>query len=152
MEAVFRAEIFGFYSRKFRSVPAGNHRKLAGIHRKKIRKFPLGILLPCSSDFRCFPAGSSDFPASFLQVPAGSGHRNVRHGYLLSYQYFLFWHEREVAPLVLLNIEKDYHLKENTATIFYSHLLSQNKLQENHSEFMCTALLKHVVHEIHTQY
>jgi hypothetical protein len=32
----------------------------AGTHRKKSRQFPAGILLPCSSDFRCFPAGSGD--------------------------------------------------------------------------------------------
>jgi hypothetical protein len=43
-------------------------------------QFSVGILLPCSSDFRCFPAGSGDFPASFLQNPARSGGRNHRRG------------------------------------------------------------------------
>jgi hypothetical protein len=36
---------------------------------RKTKNFPAGILLPCSSDFRCFPAGYGDFPASFLQDP-----------------------------------------------------------------------------------
>ncbi len=62
----------------FRWFPAENHRKLTGIHQKKSGQFPIGILLPCSSDLRCFPAGSGDFPASFLQDPAGSGGRNHR--------------------------------------------------------------------------
>ena len=39
-------------------LPAGKHRKLTGIHRKKIREFPAGILLPPSSDFPCFPVVS----------------------------------------------------------------------------------------------
>ncbi len=65
----------------FRPVPAGKYSKLTGIHRKKSRRFPVGILLPCFSDFRCFPAGSGDFPASFLQDPAGSGGRNHRPGF-----------------------------------------------------------------------
>ena len=80
VEAVFRPEIFRIFSDDFRSVPAGKHRKLAGIHRKKSGQFPAGILLPCSSDFRCFPAGYGGFPASFLQDPAGSGGRNLRPG------------------------------------------------------------------------
>jgi hypothetical protein len=39
-----------------------------------------GILLPCSNDLRCFPAGYVDFPASFLQDPAGFSGRNLRPG------------------------------------------------------------------------
>ncbi len=58
VEAVFRPEIFRIFSDDFRPVPAGKHRKLTGIHRKKSGQIPVGILLPCSSDFRCFPAGS----------------------------------------------------------------------------------------------
>ncbi len=80
MEAVFRPENFRIFSDNFRLVPAGKHRKSTGIHRKKSRRFPVGILLPCSSDFRCFPAGSGDFPASSLQDPGGSGGRNHRPG------------------------------------------------------------------------
>ena len=79
---------FRIFSDDFRPVPAGKHRKLTGIHRKKIRKFPVGILLPCSGDFRCFPAGSGDFPASFLQDPAGSGGRNLRPGVYVSISYW----------------------------------------------------------------
>jgi hypothetical protein len=55
---------------------------LTGICRKKSGRFLIGILLPYSSDFQCFPAGSGDFPASFLQNPEGSGDRNVRPGKL----------------------------------------------------------------------
>jgi hypothetical protein len=42
----------------FRPVLAGKHRKLTGIDWKKSGQFRVGILLPCPSDFRCFPAGS----------------------------------------------------------------------------------------------
>ena len=54
--------------------------ELVGNHRKKSGNFPAGILLPCFDDFRCIPAGSSVFSISFLQVPSGSGHRNLRPG------------------------------------------------------------------------
>ncbi len=80
VEAVFRPEIFRIFSNDFRSVPVGKHRRLVGIHRKKSENFLVGILLPCSSDFRCFPAGCGDFPSSFLKNPAGSGGRNHRPG------------------------------------------------------------------------
>ncbi len=66
-------KFLGFFPMISGRVSAGNHRKLAGIHRKKSEKFPAGILLPCSIDFWCFPAGYDDFPASFLQESAGSG-------------------------------------------------------------------------------
>ncbi len=69
VEAVFRPEIFRIFSNDFRSVPVRKHRNLAGIYRKKSENFPAGILLPCCSDFRCFPAGYVDFSASFLQDP-----------------------------------------------------------------------------------
>jgi hypothetical protein len=67
VEAVFRPENFRIFSNDFRSVPAGKHRDLTGIYRKKSENFPARILPPCSSDFLCFPAGYVDFPASFLQ-------------------------------------------------------------------------------------
>ena len=73
VEAVFQAEIFGFFPDKFQSVPVEKHKELTGSRRKKIRKFPFGILLSCSSDFRCFSAGSNDYPRFF---PAGS--RQIR--------------------------------------------------------------------------
>jgi hypothetical protein len=46
--------------------------KLIGIHRKKSKKFPVGILLP-------LPAISG----AFLQDPAGFSGRNLRHGHML---------------------------------------------------------------------
>ncbi len=73
-------KFFGF----FRWFSAGSCRKAQEVDRNRMEKsgqFRVGILLPCSSDFRCFPAGSGDFPGSFLQDPAGSGGRNHRPGY-----------------------------------------------------------------------
>ena len=61
--------------------PVLSLQKLVRNHRKKSGNFPAGILFPCSDDFRCIPAGSSVFSVSFLQVPSGSGHRNLRPGY-----------------------------------------------------------------------
>ncbi len=52
-EAVFRSGIFRIFqvnSDNFLYFPAGSVRKSS-------EKFPAGILLPYSSDFRCFPAG-----------------------------------------------------------------------------------------------
>jgi hypothetical protein len=46
VEAVFPSGIFQIFSDDFRPVPAENHRKLTGVHRKKSNKFPVGILLP----------------------------------------------------------------------------------------------------------
>jgi hypothetical protein len=58
VEAVYLPEIFWIFSDDFWPVPTGKHWKLTGIHRKKSGQFLAEILLPCSSDFRCFPAGS----------------------------------------------------------------------------------------------
>ena len=69
VEAVFPPEIFWIFFDDFQPVPAEKHGKFIGIHRKKSKKFPVGILLPRSGDFRCFPAGSGDFPASFCGIP-----------------------------------------------------------------------------------
>jgi hypothetical protein len=71
VEAVFQPENFRIFSDDFRAVPAGKHGKLTGIHWKKSGKFPFGILLP-------LPAIS----VAFLQDPAGSSGRNLRHGIL----------------------------------------------------------------------
>jgi hypothetical protein len=35
--------------------------KMTGIHQKKTRRLPVRILLPCSIDFRCFPAGTGPY-------------------------------------------------------------------------------------------
>ncbi len=74
LKAVFRSGISRWIPRTssaFQQDPSGNHRKKSG-------KFPTGILLPCSRYFACFPAGASDFPASFLEDPARSSGRNDR--------------------------------------------------------------------------
>jgi hypothetical protein len=65
--AVFQPELSQIFSDDFRPVPTEKYRQLAGIHRKKSEKLPVRILLPFPKDFRCFPAGYGDFPASFLR-------------------------------------------------------------------------------------
>ncbi len=47
MEGVFGPEIFRTFSNDFRSIPAGKHRNLTGIYRKKSENFPTGIVLSC---------------------------------------------------------------------------------------------------------
>ena len=39
--------------------PGRKHRKVIGMHGEKSGNFPAGILLSCSGDFRCIPAGPS---------------------------------------------------------------------------------------------
>ena len=80
VEAVFRSEIFRTFSDDFRPVPTGKQRKLTGIHWKKVREFSDRNTASTSVYFRCFPAGSGNFPASFLKDPAGSDGRNLRSG------------------------------------------------------------------------
>ncbi len=72
-------KFFGFFpmiSDRFLRESTGNWQEST----EKNLQFPVGILLPRSSDFRCFPAGYVDFPASFLHNPAGFGGRNLRPG------------------------------------------------------------------------
>ena len=83
MEAVFRQENFCIFPVHSDHFPVLSRQKLVGNHQKKSGNFPAGILLPCSADFRCIPAGSSVFSVSFLQVPSGSDHRNLRPGWRL---------------------------------------------------------------------
>ena len=80
MKAVFRPENFWISSGAFRSLSCTFPPETGEKSPEKIRNFPAGILLPCSDDLRCIPAGSSVFSVSFLQVPSGSGHRNFRPG------------------------------------------------------------------------
>ena len=82
-EAVFRPENFRIFSYAFRSLFCAFRQELVVNHREKFGNFPAGMLLPCSGDFRCIPAGSSVFSISFLQVPSGSGHRNLRPGFIV---------------------------------------------------------------------
>jgi hypothetical protein len=62
VEAVFPPENFRIFSDDFRLVPAGKHRKLAGIHRKKPNKFPVGIPLPLPAISRAFLQDPVTFP------------------------------------------------------------------------------------------
>jgi hypothetical protein len=61
MEAVFRPEIVRIFSGRLLRISCAFLQELAGNDRKKSEKFPAGILLPCSSDFRCFPAGTGPY-------------------------------------------------------------------------------------------
>ena len=55
METVCRSEIFGIFSNDFRPIPGGKRREAVGMHREKSRKYPAGILFPCSGDVRRVP-------------------------------------------------------------------------------------------------
>ena len=82
LEAVFRSGISRIFSGGFQQLPVLSGRIRPEIIGKKYGKFQAGILLPCSRYFPCFPAGSGDFPASFLKDPARSGGRNDQPGYV----------------------------------------------------------------------
>ena len=73
-------KISGFFPVHSDHFPVLSRQKLVENQLKKSGNFPAGILLSCSNDFRCIPSGSSVFSVSFLQVPSGSGHRNLRLG------------------------------------------------------------------------
>jgi hypothetical protein len=57
----FGRKFFGFFPGHFRAFPAGKNGKLVGSHRKKSEDFPVGILLPASIDYRCFPAETGPY-------------------------------------------------------------------------------------------
>ncbi len=48
----------GFFSGGFQSISCAFRKEPVRNHRKKSENFPVGILLPRSSDFRCLPAGT----------------------------------------------------------------------------------------------
>ena len=54
-------KLFRIFSRWFPAVSCRNEQELIGTLRKKSEKFPTGILLPRSVDFRCFPAGTGPY-------------------------------------------------------------------------------------------
>ncbi len=62
MEAVFPPKNFRIFSDDFRPVLAGKHMKLTGIHRKKSKKFPVGILLPLPAISGAFLQDPVTFP------------------------------------------------------------------------------------------
>ncbi len=61
MEAVFQPEIIRIFSGKFLRTSCAFRQPPTGNHREKSGKFPTGILLICSSHFRCFPAGTGPY-------------------------------------------------------------------------------------------
>ncbi len=68
MEAVFRSESLRTFPVDFRLASHSFRQETPVDHRKKSENFPIGILLPFLIIFRTFPAGSSDFSASFRPV------------------------------------------------------------------------------------
>jgi hypothetical protein len=58
MEAIIRPESLWIFSDGFQSISCAFRQESIGNHREKSEKFPAGILLPSSSYFRCFPAGT----------------------------------------------------------------------------------------------
>jgi hypothetical protein len=56
MEAVFTPEIVLIFFVGFLPTSGAFWQEPAGNLRKTSAKFPAGILLPCFTDFRCFPA------------------------------------------------------------------------------------------------
>jgi hypothetical protein len=69
MEAVFQPESLRIFSIDFWLASHSFRQETPVNHRKKSENFPVEILLPFLIIFRTFPAGSSDFSASFLSVP-----------------------------------------------------------------------------------
>ena len=68
VEAVIRPKIFRTFSDEIqRLLPESTGSSQEST--EKSGQLPVGILLPCSRDCRCFPAGFGDFPASFLRNP-----------------------------------------------------------------------------------
>ncbi len=58
--SIFRPEIVQTFSDDFRPVPVGTHRKLTGIHQKKIRTISGWNTASSSMEFQRFPAGFGD--------------------------------------------------------------------------------------------
>jgi hypothetical protein len=58
-------KFFGFFPMISDRFPVGKHRKLAGIHRKKILKIPIGILLPLPAISGAFLQNPVTFPLVF---------------------------------------------------------------------------------------
>ena len=68
MEAVFQPENFRIFSGDFRAVPDGKHRKMIGMRRKKSGNFPAWILLSCSDDLWCIPAGTVPYSLTWVYL------------------------------------------------------------------------------------
>ncbi|CAF2084013.1 unnamed protein product [Rotaria magnacalcarata] len=74
------AENSCFFSGGFQSTSSAFRQDPTVNHTENSENFQTGILLPRSSNFPRFTAGSGDFSASFRTVPAVSGDRNDRPG------------------------------------------------------------------------
>ena len=56
----------GIFSDIFRMTSDQILSEQTGARRKKVRNFSAGILLSCSADFRCFPAGTGPYPSTWV--------------------------------------------------------------------------------------
>ena len=77
------------FSNDFRPVPSGKHKKVVGMHRQKNQKISGPNTV---SMFVCIPGGFSVFSVSSLQVPSGSGDRNLRPRLLFGNRCLILHH------------------------------------------------------------
>ena len=70
MEAVFRSENFRIFSDDFRPVSGGKAQESDRNAPEKSGNFPARILLPCSDDFRCIPAGAVPYSLTLALLTA----------------------------------------------------------------------------------
>ncbi len=112
--AIHRSQPMSISTGRFRSEIAGTWKQYSGRNAQevdrnqpeKIRKIFGWNTASSSRDFRCFPAGSGGFPASFLQDLVGSSGRNLRLGHKSLY-FFMYNmkvynpHIRSYKPLCL---------------------------------------------------
>jgi hypothetical protein len=67
-EAVLRPEICWIFSGRFQLISCAFLQEPVRKHRKEFENFPVGILLPLSSDFRCFPAGTGPYFSAWVVI------------------------------------------------------------------------------------
>jgi hypothetical protein len=68
MEAMFRPEIVWIFFGGFLPTSCAFRQEPARNHRKKSENFLTGILLPCSSNFRRFPAGTDPYFLTWVRT------------------------------------------------------------------------------------
>jgi hypothetical protein len=59
---------FSDFFQLFTGVSCRKNRKLARNQWKKSEDFPTGLLLPCSADFQCFPAGTGPYFLTWIDT------------------------------------------------------------------------------------
>ena len=72
------------FSGEFRSISRAFQQEPVGNHRKKSKKFPVGILLPRSGDFRFFSAGTGPYFSTWAQY---SHRQNIKNQITITSTY-----------------------------------------------------------------